>query len=114
MGYRHCLPGRKSGELRRVGQSTCGGIRYESGTVRITHAHLAADPGTTDVDSVTRAGVARLLLLEKVQDVFGAEGGPLPKQPVVLVCQRSAAAHGDQSGVTLGWQDRHEFIMLWR
>ncbi len=66
--------------------------------MRITHAHLAADPGTTDVDSVTRAGVAWLLLLEKVQDAFGAEGGPLRGQPVVLVCQCSAAAYGDQSG----------------
>jgi hypothetical protein len=105
------LPGRKSGELRRVGQSTGGSIRHKSGPVRITHAYLAADPGTTDVDSVTRAGVARLLLLEKVQDVFGAEGGPLRQQPVMLVCQCSAAAHGDQSGVTLGWQDRHELIL---
>lgn len=77
----------------------------------ITHGHLAADPGTTDADSVTRAGVARLLLLEKVQAVFGADGGPLRKQPVMLVCQCSAAAHGDQSRVALGWQDRHEFIL---
>jgi hypothetical protein len=47
-----------------------------------------------------------------VQDVFGAEGGPLRKLPVVLVCQCSAAAHGDQSGVTLGWQDRHSFFLV--
>jgi hypothetical protein len=105
------LPGRKSGELGRVAQTTCGGIRHESGPVRITHAHLAADSGTTDVDSVTRAGVARLLLLEKVQDVFGAQGGPLRRQPVVLVCQCAAAAHGDQSGITFGGQNRHEFIL---
>jgi hypothetical protein len=76
VGHGNCLPGRKSGELRWLGQSTCGSIRHESGLVRITHTHLAADPGATDVDGVTRAGVARLLLLEKVQDVFGAEGGP--------------------------------------
>jgi hypothetical protein len=38
------LPGRKSGELRRVGQSMCGSIRHECGLVRITHAHFAADP----------------------------------------------------------------------
>jgi hypothetical protein len=43
------------------------------------------------------SGVARLLLLEKVQDAFGAEGGPLRKQ-LVLICQCSAAAHSDQSG----------------
>jgi hypothetical protein len=48
---------------------------------------------------------------KRVQDVFGAEGGPLRKLPVVLLCQCSAAAHGDQPGVTLGWQDRHEFIL---
>jgi hypothetical protein len=68
--------------------------------VRITHANLAPDPGTTDVDSVTRAGVARLLLLEKVQDVFGAEGGPLRKQPVVLVCnapRRMVISRGSRS-----------------
>jgi hypothetical protein len=101
VGQRHCLPGRKSGELCRVGQSRCGSIRHESGPVRITHANLAPDPGTTDVDSVTRAGVARLLLLEKVQDVFGAEGGPLRKQPVVLVCnvppRRMVISRGSRS-----------------
>ncbi len=111
VGHRHSLPGRERGELRRLGQSTRGGIRHESGPVRVTHAHLAADPGTTDVDSVARASVARVPLLEKVQDVFGAEGGPLRKQPVVFVGQCSAAAYGDQSGVTLGWQDRHPFIL---
>ena len=95
VGHRHCLPGRKSGELRRVGQSTRGGIRHESGLVRITHTHLAANPGSTDVERLTRAGVARLLLLEKVQDVLGTEGRPLRKQSVVFVCQCSAAAHGD-------------------
>ena len=101
VGQRHGLPGRKSGELRRVGQSRCGSIRHESGPVRITHANLAPDPGTTDVDSVTRAGVARLRLLEKVQDVFGAEGGPLRKQPVVLVCnvppRRMVISRGSRS-----------------
>jgi hypothetical protein len=75
VGHGYCLPGRKSGELGRVRQSTRG-IRDEGGLVRVTHAHLAADPGPTDVDSVTRAGVVRLLLLERVQHVFGAEGGP--------------------------------------
>jgi 2-polyprenyl-6-methoxyphenol hydroxylase-like FAD-dependent oxidoreductase len=78
-------------------------------------AHHACSPRrgseTTDVDRVAGASVPRLLLVEKVQDVFRAEGGPLRKQPVVLVCQCFAAAHGDQSGVTLGWQDWHEFVL---
>ena len=38
----------------------------------VTHAHLAADPRATDIDGVARSGVAWLLLVEKVQDVFGA------------------------------------------
>jgi hypothetical protein len=35
----------------------------------------------------------------------------LRKQPVVLVCQCSAAAHGDQSVANASWQDRHEFVL---
>jgi hypothetical protein len=90
-------PPRLSGHERRtspVGQSASGGIRRESSSSCITHAHLAADPRATDIDSVPRSGDARLLLVEKVQDVFGADGGPLRQRPVMLVGQRSAAARG--------------------
>lgn len=106
MGDRHGLPGREGGELRRVGQTASCRVRHERSLMRLTHADLTADPGTADVERVTRAGVARPHLLEEVQDVFGADGGPLREQPVVLVRQRSAAADGDQSGVTLGWRER--------
>lgn len=51
------------------------------------------------------SGTARLLRVEEVQDVFGAHGGSLRQQPVMLVAQRSAAAHRDQSGVTLDGQE---------
>jgi hypothetical protein len=111
VGNGHCLPGRKSGELRRVGKSSCGGIRHESCLVRIAHANLAADPCAADVESLARAGISRQLLLEKVEDVVGAKDGPLRKQPMVLVGQLSAAANGDQSGVTLPWQDWHGLIL---
>ena len=63
-----------------------------------SRAHLAADPGTTDVDSVRRAGVARLLLLEKAQDVFGAAGGPLPQAAGGARLSMFRRGHGDQSG----------------
>jgi len=55
-----------------VGCHVCGGIRRESSSSCVTHAHLAADPRATDIDGVARSSVARLLLVEKVQDVFGA------------------------------------------
>jgi hypothetical protein len=36
--------------------------------------------------------MARLLRAEKVQDLFGALGGSVCQQPVMLVVQRSAVA----------------------
>jgi hypothetical protein len=111
VGHRRGLPGRQSGELGRVGYSAGGGIRRESSLSCNTHAHLAADPPATGIDRVARSGVTRLLLVEQVQDVFGADEGPFRQQPVMLVGQRSAATHGDQSGVTVGGKDRHEFIL---
>jgi hypothetical protein len=111
VGHCRCLPSRERGVLCGFGQVTAGGIRRECGPAGVTHAHLAAHPGTTDVDSVTRAGVVWLGLLKQMQDVLCAEGCPLRQQPVVFVRQRSAAAHSDQSGVTVGGQDRHELML---
>lgn len=111
VGHCHSLPSCESGKLCGFGQVTSGGVRRECSPVGVTHAHLAAHPGTTDVDSVTRAGVVRLGLLKEMQDVLCAEGCPLRQQPVIFVRQRSAAAHSDQSGVTVGGQDWHELIL---
>jgi hypothetical protein len=79
--------------------------------VGVPHAHLAAQPGTTGVDSITRAGVVRLGMLKEMQDVLCAEGCPLRHHPVIFVRQRSAAADSDQSGVTVGGQDWHELML---
>jgi hypothetical protein len=51
------------------------------------------------------------VLFEEVEDVLGADDGPFHYQPVVLVTQGSAATDGDQSGVTLFREDRHDHIM---
>ncbi|HZY01695.1 MAG TPA: hypothetical protein VFE92_19730, partial [Dermatophilaceae bacterium] len=49
-----------------------------------------------------------MLLLEQRQYVLGAEHSPLRQEHVVLVSQCSTATNGDQSGVTLLGEDRHE------
>src|SRR5829696_7634397 len=54
-------PAARAANFRRVEQSTCGG-GHESGPVRITHAHLAADPGPTPVDRPPRVAGAGLAL----------------------------------------------------
>ena len=52
----------------------------------------------TDVESVTRAGVARLLVLEQVQDVFGAEGGtPTAIAGYAADCARRAVSIFEQN-----------------
>jgi hypothetical protein len=50
----------------------CGGIRRESSSSCVTHAHLARGPTRNRHRWRRASGVARLLLVEKVQDVFGA------------------------------------------
>ena len=65
--------------------------------------------------SRTRADSASLAKAEAKTALIAYAAAPRAahsaSMTMVLVCQCSAAAHGDQSGVTLGWQDRHEFIL---
>jgi hypothetical protein len=40
------------------------------------HTHLTADPASTDIDSVAGPAVIWLMILEQMQHVLGAQGGP--------------------------------------
>lgn len=46
LARRHCR------EFRWIGHPAGGGIRLEGRLVCVTHAHLAADPGSADIDGV--------------------------------------------------------------
>jgi hypothetical protein len=109
----HCcgLSSSESCELGRIRKSTCRGIRGERCSPGLAHTCLASDPGATNVDGVARSAVARLVLFKQVQDVLGAHNGPFRYQPVVFVSQRPATTDGDQSGVTLFRENRHDHIM---
>ena len=83
------------------------GIRPESSTVCVTRTHFTADPGSTDIDSLAGPAVTRLMILEQMQHVFGAQEGPVSQQSVVYVRQSSPATDGDQPRITLLREDRH-------
>jgi hypothetical protein len=53
--------------------------------VRVTHTHLAANPGSTDVDGLAGPPVSWLMIFEQMQHVLGAQEGPVSQQSVVLV-----------------------------
>jgi hypothetical protein len=73
VSHRHRLTRRQCSELRWISHSARPGIRLESGSVCVTHPHLAADPGPTDLDGVAGPAVTRLVLLEQMQHVLGAQ-----------------------------------------
>jgi hypothetical protein len=52
---------------------------------RVHHPHLTADPGLAGTDSIAGPAVIRLMILEQMQHVPGAQQGPVSQQPVVLV-----------------------------
>jgi hypothetical protein len=104
---RNRLARRQCSELRWIGHPARRGIRLESRTACVTHTHLTADPGSTDIDSVARPAVTWLIILEQMQHVLGAQEGPVSQQSVVLVRQSSPATDGDQPRITLLREDRH-------
>jgi hypothetical protein len=56
-GHREDGPNRVRRSTQIVSCHVCG-IRRESSSSCVTHAHLAADPRATDIDDVARSGVA--------------------------------------------------------
>jgi hypothetical protein len=52
VSHRNGLARRQCSEFRWIGHPARRGIRLESGSVCITHPHLTADPGSTEIDSV--------------------------------------------------------------
>jgi hypothetical protein len=71
---RHCsrLAGRQCSELRWIGHPARRGIRLECRGACITHPHLAADPGSTEIDGIAGPTVTWLMILEQMQHVLGA------------------------------------------
>lgn len=110
VGHRNRLARRQCGELHWIGHPARRGIGLESLVVCFAHAHLAANPGATNLDGVAGPAVTWLMVLEQRQHVLGAEEGPASQQPVVFLRQGAPAADGDQPGITLFWEDRHTFI----
>ena len=84
VSHRNRLARRQCSELRWIGHPARRGIRLESRTACVTHTHLTADPGSTDIDSVARPAVTWLMILEQMQHVLGAQEGPISQQSVVL------------------------------
>ena len=107
VSHRNRLARRECSELRWIGHPAGRSIRLESRSVCVTHAHLAADPGSTDIDSVAGPAVTWLMILEQMQHVLGAQEGPVSQQSVVFVRQSAPATDGDQPGITLLRENRH-------
>jgi hypothetical protein len=94
---------------RHQGRRTRGdrGIRLESRSACVTHPHLTADPGATDIDSLAGPAVTRVKILEQMQHMLGAQEGPVSQQSVVFLRQSAPATDGDQPRITLLREDRH-------
>ena len=107
VSHRNRLPGRQRSELRWIGLPSRRGIGLERRSVCVTHSHLTADPGSTDIDGVAGAAVTWLMILEQMQYVLGAQQGPVSQQPMVFVGQSAPATNGDQPRITLFREDRH-------
>jgi hypothetical protein len=106
--HRSRLARRQCSELRWIGHPARRGIRLESRSACVTHTHLTADPGSTDIDSVAGPAVTWLMILEQMQHVLGAQEGPVSQQSVVFVRQSAPATDGDQPRITLFRKDRHD------
>jgi hypothetical protein len=107
VSHRSRLARRECSELRWIGHPARRGIRLESRSACVTHTHLTADPGSTDIDSVAGPAVSWLMILEQMQHVLGAQEGPVSQQSVVFVSQSASATDGDQPRITLFGEDRH-------
>ena len=107
VSHRNRLARRQCSELRWIGHSARRSIRLESRSVCVTHTHLTADPGSTDIDGVPGPAVTWLMILEHMQHVLGAQEGPVSQQSVVFVRQSAPATDGDQPTITLFREDRH-------
>jgi hypothetical protein len=101
VSHRNRLTRRQCSELRWIGHPAGRGIRPESRSVCVTHAHLTADPCSTDIDGLAGPAVTWLMILEQMQHVLGAQEGPVSQQSVVFVRQSPPATDGDQSRITL-------------
>jgi hypothetical protein len=107
VSHRSRLARRQCSELRWIGHPARRGIRLESRSACLTHTHLTADPGSTDIDSGAGAAVTWLMILEQMQHVLRAQEGPVSQQSVVFVRQSAPAPDGDQPRITLLREDRH-------
>ena len=107
VSHRNRLARRQCSELHWIGHPARRGIRLERRSVCVTHAHLTAHPGSTDIDGVAGPAVARLMILEQMQHVLGAQEGPVSQESVVFVRQSAPATDGDQPRVTLFREDWH-------
>jgi len=107
VSHRNRLTRRQCSELRWIGYPAGRGIRPESRWVCVTHTHLTADPGSTDIDSLAGPAVTWLMVLEQMQHVLGAKKGPVSQQSVVFVRQSPPTTDRDQPRITLFREDRH-------
>lgn len=102
--------------LRYVGNAGClsGGIRGEAGGAlewtRSTHgvssdctgSHhggFTAGPASRCFDRRTRTGVARIRLLEQLQDMLGAISSPESQELMIVGGEESTASDGHQPGI---------------
>jgi hypothetical protein len=107
VSHRDSLACRQCSELRWIGHPARRGIRLEGRSMCVTHTHLTANPGATDIDGVAGPAVTWLMILEQMQYVLGAQQGPVSQQSVVFVRQSATATDGDQPRITLFRKDRH-------
>jgi hypothetical protein len=77
------------------------------------HRDIPARPGPGVFDRLSWSGVLGSDRLEEGEDVLGAVGCPQGEQMVVLVGERSAAAHRHEAGVADRRKD-HDRAAAWR
>ncbi len=88
-GRRHCMAARRAG---------------------LRHRDLAARPGPSLLNGVTRPRVHRLSLLEEVQDVLRTGGCPQGEEMVMIIGQTPASSNGYKSGIAR-FRENHNMIL---
>ena len=107
---RRRLTGSIRGMARRSAQIPGRRHRMAGCRAGLRHRDLAARPGPSQLNGVTRPRVRRLSLLEEVQDVLRTGGCPQCEEMVMIIGQTPASSNGDQSGIAR-FRENHTTIL---
>ena len=99
MGDDRGLAGSVRGVPRSARQLSSRGHGMTTRRAGLRHGDLTSCPCAREVDGTSRTVVVRPRLLEVVEDVLGAVGGPQREQVVVVVLEGAAATQGDEPRV---------------